>query len=275
MQSSDSTRDDLSGPLPSHPKWPQNVKIHMSTRLGGYSVGPYASLNLGDHVGDDASAVNSNRAQYQRLIGVPTVYLKQVHQSEVVLIEPITPDAIEADVCLTHHSQLACTIMVADCLPVLMTDSQGILVGAAHAGWRGLAGLGCKGELGVIETLIAALEAQTKSLGVANPQWLAWLGPCIGPKHFEVGSEVRSAFIVDPLAESYFKPSPLAHSGKWLADLAGLAKLKLGQSGVQIILGNDSGVQGDLWCTYSQSKLFYSHRRDKVSGRLAASIWLD
>ena len=247
----------------------------MSTRLGGYSVGPYASLNLGDHVGDDPCEVQRNRFQYQRLIGVPTVYLKQVHQSEVVLIEPTTPDAIEADVCLTQHPRLACTIMVADCLPVLMTDSQGILVGAAHAGWRGLAGFGCKGGVGVIETLIAALEAQSKRLGVANPQWLAWLGPCIGPKHFEVGSEVRNTFTVDPLAEAYFKASPLTESGKWLADLAGLAKLKLGQRGIKIILGNGSVDQSDRWCTYTQSKLFYSHRRDKVSGRLAASIWLD
>ena len=220
MQTLDAPSDDLSWLLPAHPSWPRNVKIHMSTRLGGYSSGPYASLNLGDHVGDDSLDVQKNRAQYQRLVGVPTVYLKQVHQSDVVWIKPTTPDATQADVCLTQHPRLACTIMVADCLPVLMTNTQGTLVGAAHAGWRGLAGYGCKDGLGVIENLMVALQAQAENLGIGNSQWLAWLGPCIGPKHFEVGDEVRDHFMVDRLADSYFKPSPHAPAGKWLANLA-------------------------------------------------------
>ena len=265
--------------IPSHPNWPTNVKTLMSTRIGGHSQGPYESLNLGNHVGDDPILVRKNREHHQQLIGNRPVYLKQVHKSDVVVLDPTTADDSQGDVCLTIHKNLSCTIMVADCLPILITNRQGTLVGAAHAGWRGLAGVDCLDGLGVVEKLLIELGKLARNYSGNQQQWLAWLGPCIGPKYFEVGEEVRRAFLSIPQASKYFKASPArqvlgAGEHKWLANLGGLAKLKLNQQGVEIILGNDLGANGDDWCTYANSELFFSHRRDKVSGRMAASIWM-
>ena len=251
----------------------------MSTRLGGYSAGPYESLNLGNHVGDDPVLVDKNREYHQKLMGNRSVYLKQVHQSGVVVLDPATVDDSAGDVCLTIHKNLSCTIMVADCLPILITNTQGTQVGAAHAGWRGLAGVDCLDGLGVVEKLLIELGKLAPHCAGNQHQWLAWLGPCIGPRYFEVGEEVREAFLATPQATDYFKPSPAreglgAGERKWLAKLAGLAKLKLKQRGVDTILGNDLGANGDDWCTFANPELFFSHRRDKVSGRMAASIWM-
>lgn len=260
---------------PLHPKWPPNVRMHMSTRQGGCSVPPYESLNLGDHVGDNPLSVQKNRQYLKGITKNRPVFLKQVHGSDVVQLEPSTPDGIIADVCFSTHREVACTIMVADCLPILLTNTEGTLVGAAHAGWRGLAGLGCSQGRGVVENLMISARPQVLKTGSSNTHWIAWLGPCIGPEHFEVGEEVKEAFASLPGAAAHFKSLGISRGQrKWLANLAGLARLKLLQEGVTIVLGNDLGLEGQNWCTFTQAELFFSHRRDKVSGRMAASIWL-
>ena len=172
----------------------------------------------------------------------------------------------QADGCVATAAGTACTIMVADCLPVLLTDSEGRAVAAAHAGWRGLAG---KAGRGILETVVGALhERLSRHEPGAEGELLAWLGPCIGPQAFEVGAEVRAAFVcVNAEAAAMFMPHT---PGKWLADLAGLARLRLAALGVKSIHGNDSG---GAWCTVSNPSRFFSHRRDRVSGRFAASIW--
>lgn len=244
------------------PKWPApaTVRAVCTTRAGGRSQPPYDSLNLGDHVGDDPLAVGSNRAVLAQALGARPVFLQQVHGRGVVALDAHTPHGTEADACLTRERGVACTIMVADCLPLLFTDTRGSVVAAAHAGWRGLAG---EGGVGVIETLHAALQVDAREL-------MVWLGPCIGPQAFEVGDEVRAAFEAgNPRATSCFHPA--AASGKWLADLPTLARLRLAALGITQVYGNDGSPS---WCTVTQPSRFFSHRRDRVSGRLAACIWL-
>lgn len=267
------------------PDWPAppSVRAICSTRSGGVSAGPYAGCNLGDHVGDDAAAVAANRAQFaQALSGARPVFLQQVHGVDCVRVNARTPDATVADAAWTGDTLIACTIMVADCLPVLLTRRDGLLVAAAHAGWRGLAG---QGGVGVLEQVLVPFRAPAlanASLGAINSvakmrtaegaedsaEVIAWLGPCIGPDVFEVGPEVKVAFEAGaPEAAECFRP---AHSGKWLADLAGLARQRLARAGVTAVYGNDSSA---AWCTVSNPSRFFSHRRDRVSGRFAASIW--
>ncbi len=229
---------------------------------------PYASLNLGDHVGDDPVSVAFNRAMLQAAIQTPTVFLSQVHGVRSLDLRADTPHGSTADACFTQQSRLACTIMVADCLPVLLTNAQGSLVAAAHAGWRGLAGQGGRGILEASFESFYALDDD----GIVNDahKIIAWLGPCIGPEAFEVGSDVRDAFLHGgPSAAAFFKKLP---NGQWLADLPGLARLKLAALGVSAVYGNDGS---EAWCTVKQPSRFFSHRRDAVSGRMAACIWLD
>lgn len=280
------------------PDWPApaGVQALCTTRAGGVSQGPYASMNLGTHVGDDPQAVQTNRARLQAALGQSTpgarpVFLSQVHGTGVAALTASTPDNTEADACVATDAGVVCTIMVADCLPVLLAHTSGAVVGAAHAGWRGLAG---QGGVGVLESAMRALferfqalaltsKAQAAIENVANNAesfetvargTLAWLGPCIGPQAFEVGPEVREAFCAaGPQYSACFVPSP-TQQGKWLADLAGLARLRLQAMGVTRIDGNDSSA---AWCTVTQSARFFSHRRDTAllggSGRLAACIW--
>ena len=231
-----------------------------STRQGGVSTGPYASLNLGDHVGDDAGAVAENRARLARALGVRPVFLQQVHGTEVAVLDEETADGTVADACISTQRGVACTIMVADCLPMLFTTLSGRVVGAAHAGWRGLAA-------GVIESTLLQMIRATAT---PTSDILVWLGPCIGPLAFEVGPEVLTAFVgKDAGSAQSFAPQV---NGKFLADLAGLARRRLGAMGVTRIFGNDSSV---AWCTVSNPSRFFSHRRDRVSGRMAAGIWLE
>lgn len=262
-------------PSPLHPDWlipkwpaPKHVRALCSTRKGGSSVAPYDSFNLGDHVGDDPVAVETNRDRLRQAMGARPVFLSQRHGTEVLALSQDCVHGLPADGCISDQSGLACAIMVADCLPVLVTDSQGSRVGAAHAGWRGLAGTGGRG---ILEQLVErfcrgaghkpALEAQ---------EIMAWLGPCIGATAFEVGTEVREAFVAHHQAdEAQFRP---CGAGKWLADLQGLACQRLSALGVTHIYGNDGGSD---WCTVSQPSRFFSHRRDRVSGRMVACIWLD
>jgi YfiH family protein len=250
-----------------HPDWlipdwpaPAGVRAVCTTRAGGRSLPPYDSLNLGDHVGDDPLAVGANRAVLAQALQAHPVFLQQVHGSGVVAIDAHTPHGTAADACHTHQRGVACTIMVADCLPLLYTDRRGSFVAAAHAGWRGLAG---QGGVGVLE----ALQAQ---LAVPADQVLVWLGPCIGPQAFEVGPEVKAAFeLHDAQAASCFRSA--AATGKWLADLPALARQRLAALGISQVYGNDGSPP---WCTVSNPSRFFSHRRDRVSGRLAACIWL-
>lgn len=280
------------------PDWPApaGVQALCTTRAGGVSQGPYASMNLGTHVGDDPQAVQTNRARLQAALGQSTpgarpVFLSQVHGTGVAALTASTPDNTEADACVATEAGVVCTIMVADCLPVLLAHTSGAVVGAAHAGWRGLAG---QGGVGVLESAMHALFERFHALALTNKAQaaienvannaesleavargtLAWLGPCIGPQAFEVGPEVREAFCAaGPQYSVCFVPSP-TQQGKWLADLAGLARLRLQAMGVTRIYGNDSSA---AWCTVTQSARFFSHRRDTAllggSGRLAACIW--
>jgi polyphenol oxidase len=258
------------------PDWPAPAQVHAlcTTRTGGYSAAPYDSLNLGTHVGDDLAMVQANRALLQQALGRRPVFLEQVHGTACVALTPDLPDGTQADACSLRAGQtgLACTIMVADCLPILLCDTAGSWVAAAHAGWRGLAGT--QGQ-GVVEATLAEFYASKVPLAAteyaqAAPEIIAWLGPCIGPEAFEVGDEVRAAFVAaQPQASVHFVPHG---DGKWLASLCGLARQRLAAAGVSRVYGNDGS---NAWCTVNQPSRFFSHRRDRVSGRFAACIWLD
>ena len=258
------------------PDWPAppHVKALFTTRAGGVSAAPFDSLNLGDHVGDQAADVAANRHILQSSIAARPVFLQQVHGTSVAHLTSQTPNATVADACMTTQTGVACTIMVADCLPVLFTDVDGRFVAAAHAGWRGLAS-------GVLQNTLNAVKEQFEghfiplagvNIAYDATKIIAWLGPCIGPAAFEVGDEVRAAFVdQSPLVASQFQ----AHgAGKWLANLPGLARLQLQQLGVTHIYGNDGSLS---WCTVTQSSRFFSHRRDAgvlgSTGRMAACVW--
>ncbi len=251
------------------PDWPVPLQVRSvcTTRTGGCSMAPYDSLNLGAHVGDRLSDVAANREILQQSIAVRPIFLSQVHGVQVLELTQETQQGTQADGCITSQPGVACTVMVADCLPVLLSNRQGSLVAAAHAGWRGLAG---QGGQGILETVVESFCAFGQAdVWQAAPELLVWLGPCIGPHEFEVGDEVRHVFVAnDPAAAKLFVPTD---SGKWLANLSGLARLRLRAMGVAHIFGNDGSPP---WCTVSQPSRFFSHRRDHVSGRLAACIWL-
>lgn len=264
-----------------HPDWivpdwpaPARVRAVCTTRAGGVSRPPFDGLNLGDHVGDAPPAVAANRQILGRAIGARPVFLHQVHGRGVAMLDAATPDGVEADACVSSEPGLACAVLVADCLPVLLTDCGGTVVAAAHAGWRGLAG---EAGQGVLEAVFERFDARMRQLhgpaiDVASAT-LAWLGPCIGPGAFEVGVEVREAFCAaDAAAAAHFQALP---GGKCLADLAGLARRRLHALGITRIHGNDGSAP---WCTVSQPLRFFSHRRDQArlggSGRLAACVWL-
>lgn len=252
------------------PDWPApaGVRALFTTRAGGVSQAPFDALNLGDHVGDNPQAVAANRAMLQQAMGAKPVFLSQVHGSHTVHVSDTTPDGIAADACVTSQSGLACTIMVADCLPVLLTNESGTLLAAAHAGWRGL--LGQAGH-GVLEEVVECFRIPVSvSSGNHAAKLIAWLGPCIGREAFEVGDEVRAAFVQhDPLASALFTPN---RSGKWMADLQGLARQRLAALGVTDIYGNDGSR---AWCTVSHPSRFFSYRRDGICGRMAVCIWRD
>ena len=266
------------------PNWPApaNVKAVFTTRSGGVSRTPFESLNLGDHVGDLLTNVQDNRARLAQACGAHAVFLKQVHGAEVATLNAATPDGQSADACVTTQRQLACTIMVADCLPVLLTLADGTAVAAAHAGWRGLAGQVHNGSQGVLESVAASLSASVRAdsqSGRAQSaiKIIAWLGPCIGPSEFEVGAEVKAAFEASQGAAGHFFVP--AAAGKYLADLAGLARQRLQALGITEVYGNDGS---DAWCTVRNPARYFSHRRDAgangngfaTTGRMAACVWM-
>lgn len=235
------------------PDWPapENVQACSTTRTGGVSEGPWASLNLAEHVQDDPAAVAENRRRLAVQLGLThnPLWLIQVHGNSVVDVH--TERVCEADGRYTDHVHRVCAVMTADCLPVLLCDEAGKEVAAIHAGWRGLAG-------GVLEAGLDHFQAKPERL-------MAWLGPAIGPAAFEVGDEVRDAFLAaDPASEVAFTGT---RPGHWLADLYTLARLRLARRGVTAVYGGDH-------CTFSESSRFYSFRREPVTGRMATLIWL-
>lgn len=246
---------------PSHPwitpQWPapSRVRACSTTRLGGVSLAPFDSLNLGEHVADAPAAVQQNRQRLRETLKLNNepAWLNQVHGTEVLAAEQVAQGTRpEADGSYTNATNTPCVVMTADCLPVLLTDRSGSCVAAVHAGWRGL-------QAGVIESAI-------EKMAVNEQQLLVWLGPAIGPQAFEVGEEVRSAFCdQDAAAVEAFMPQ---QPGKWLADIYQLARRRLAQRGITEVYG------GGL-CTYSDAKQFYSYRRDNQTGRMATLIWID
>ena len=239
------------------------VRAALTTRAGGASRAPFDSLNLGAHVGDDLAAVQANRARVAQGLSTRPVWLNQVHGTTVAWLDDTSADGLSADGVCTSQRGVACTIMVADCLPVLLSDSQGQVVAAAHAGWRGLAG---QAGLGILDNTVRALRERVSP----QAKLQAWLGPCIGPQVFEVGAEVVRAFADNGFnPEDHSRPHP-ERADKWLLNLAGLARQRLNRLGVDRITGND-GSSG--WCTVTDATRWFSHRRDQVSGRLAALIW--
>ncbi|MFN3829261.1 MAG: peptidoglycan editing factor PgeF [Tepidimonas ignava] len=242
----------------------------MSTRVGGVSVGPWAALNLGDHVGDDPQAVATNRARLEAALGVRPVWLRQVHGVDVVRVDGGTPPGQVADAAWTDAPGVACVVLVADCLPILVASQDGASVAAVHAGWRGLLG---QGGVGVLEALAQAWPAWRLPRDRARSR--AWIGAAIGAQAFEVGPEVQAAFVqACPDDASAFVPSP-QRPGHWLADLAALARARLRRLGVECVDGHDGST---AWCTAAQPDVFFSHRRDArphgTSGRMAAAVWL-
>ncbi|MGF1684639.1 peptidoglycan editing factor PgeF [Photobacterium minamisatsumaniensis] len=241
------------------PDWPApaNVKAVTTTRVGGVSVAPYQGFNLGAHVGDDSTAVQANRDSLQSQLGLqhPLAWLNQTHSTEVIeLVHPLNcvPDA---DGSYTQQSNLACTVMTADCLPVILCDKAGTQVAAVHAGWRGLAD-------GILEATVARFSCEKSDI-------LAWMGPAIGADAFEVGGEVRKQFMAfDAIAQHAFTASTKDTDDKWFASLYMLATQRLNNVGVTAVFGGD-------YCTYRDAKQFYSYRRDGVTGRQATLVWLD
>ena len=250
------------------PDWPAvpGVRALCTTRAGGVSGGPYASLNLGTHVGDVAQAVAANRARLAGSLGARPVFLDQVHGTHMLALQRDSQDGQVADGAFTQHAALACTVMVADCLPILLCDTQGRMVAAVHAGWRGLAGVD---GVGVVEQVCKQFRRFAPAIRAQSAmEIIAWLGPCIGPTAFVVGDEVRAVFVAhDAQAVDAFTP---AGNGKWLADLAALARARLQAQGVSRVDGNNSSAP---WCTVGNPERFFSYRRDGVSGRMAACIW--
>jgi polyphenol oxidase len=240
------------------PDWPAPalVRAAFTLRSGGVSAAPFDSLNVGVHVGDLPDAVRENRRRVReglQLTAEPA-WIEQVHGTEVADLDAPAADAAPsapADAVFTRQPRRVCVVQVADCMPVLLASRDGSCVAAAHAGWRGLAA--------------GVLEATLRRLATQPAQLLAWLGPAIGPQHFEVGSEVRDAFVThDPSAAAAFGANS---RGRWQCDLVALAQQRLRAAGVTAVFGGEC-------CTYADPARFFSYRRDGRCGRMAALIWL-
>lgn len=236
------------------PQWPlpQGVAACSSTRIGGISMPPYDSLNLGAHCGDNPEHVEENRKRLFAAGNLPSkpVWLEQVHGKEVLKLTGEPYSSKRADASYSNTPGTVCAVMTADCLPVLFCNRAGTEVAAAHAGWRGLCA-------GVLEETVACFADKPENI-------IAWLGPAIGPDAFEVGAEVRAAFMAhDPQADLAFVP----RADKYLADIYQLACQRLANVGVTHLYGGDR-------CTFSESETFFSYRRDNTTGRMASFIWL-
>ncbi|MGH8217929.1 MAG: peptidoglycan editing factor PgeF [Steroidobacteraceae bacterium] len=264
-----------------YPDWPapQAVRAAFTSRRGGVSRPPFDSLNVGAYSGDEPRAVAENRRRVREALSLPAdpAWLRQEHGAAVVTLErvaavpgqqgpprkeppredPAWDEPLRADAAISGQSGRVCAIQVADCMPVLLAARDGAAVGAAHAGWRGLAA-------GVLEAAVAALG--TEPCRVAADRLIAWLGPAIGPEHFEVREEVRAAFIEpDAGADGAFTRNA---RGRWQCDLYALARRRLAAAGVREVYGGG-------WCTYGDPGRFFSYRRDGQCGRMAALIWIE
>lgn len=236
------------------PDWPApaNVKACSTTRHGGISEFPYDSLNLGTHVGDIAATVITNRQRLVEQGQLPQmpVWLEQVHGTRVLHLDGSAISDVQADAVYSRVAGQVCAVMTADCLPVLFCSLAGDEVAAAHAGWRGLCA-------GVLEQTMAQFNTDPSSI-------IAWLGPAIGPQQFEVGEEVKQAFIdIDTQAAAAFIPA----GTQYLADIYLLARQRLQAAGIHAIYGGDH-------CTVSEKQQFFSYRRDGITGRMASLVWL-
>ena len=235
------------------PAWPApaNVRALQTRRTGGCSPPPWDSFNLGSHVGDALALVATNRAILREILPAEPLWLQQVHGIAAVNAD-FEANLPEADAAITRRPGRVCAVMTADCLPVLLCDRAGSVVAAAHAGWRGLAA--------------GVLEATIDKMNVPAGELMAWLGPAIGPNCFEVGDDVRNAFLgKDTAAAIAFVATS---SGKWLADIYTLARQRLFAAGV-------NSIDGGEFCTFTEAEHFFSYRRDGVTGRMASLIWLD
>ena len=231
---------------------PKHIRAITTTRNGGQSTGPYFSLNLGDHVGDNPEVVTANRQRLfeKALLPAEPLWLKQTHSTDVIDAKRWQAD-MQAEAIISDSPDTVCTVMTADCLPLLMTDSSGSQVAAVHAGWRGL-------KNGIIENTLAQFKAPSSEI-------IVWLGPAIGPQAFEVGPEVKAGFVVmDAAAESAFIST---HTDRYLADIYLLARHRLIAQGVTAIYGGEN-------CTFTEKQRFFSFRRDGVTGRMASLIWI-
>ncbi|HET7765604.1 MAG TPA: peptidoglycan editing factor PgeF [Burkholderiales bacterium] len=234
------------------PDWPAAPRVRslITTRAGGVSSGAFASLNLSARVGDDPQCVARNRAILRACLPGEPAWMRQVHGSAVIDADRVTPDT-EADAAVTRRAGAVCAVMTADCLPILLSDRAGGVVGVAHAGWRGLAD-------GVVESAVRAMDTLPRDL-------IAYIGPGIGPHRYEVGEDVRGAFLAkDPAADVAFVARG---DGKYLADLYALARSRLAAAGVPATYGGGS-------CTASDER-FFSFRRDRTTGRMAGLIWIE
>lgn len=234
------------------PDWdaPPNVFAFTTTRNGGFSEGPWRSLNLSKSGGDNPEHVARNRLRLQELLPDEPRWISQVHGTNVVNWEEANEPGVTADAIYSHRPGQVCAVLTADCLPVVFCDRGGTRVAVAHAGWRGLAA-------GVLEATVAKMKGKPAEL-------MAWLGPAIGPGAFEVGRDVYDIFVNQNAEDGIaFKP----HRDRWLADLYQLAQLRFARIGL-------SGVSGGNYCTYSDVSRFYSYRRDGVTGRVVTAIWL-
>lgn len=237
------------------PDWPAppGVRAAFTLRAGGVSAPPFDSLNVGAHVGDVPACVAENRRRVRDSLRLPAepAWLEQVHGTGVVELEGEEPHE-PADAVITRRAGKVCAVQVADCMPVLLAARDASVIGVAHAGWRGLAG--------------GVLQATVSRLGVPAAQLIAWLGPAICAEHFEVGSEVRAAFVAQDAGAADAFSANLR--GRWQCDLAALARRRLAALGIR-------AVSGGAWCTYGDRERFFSFRRDRQCGRMAALIWLE
>jgi purine-nucleoside/S-methyl-5'-thioadenosine phosphorylase / adenosine deaminase len=236
------------------PDWPAPARVRawVSERAGGVSAARYSALNLATHVGDAPERVAENRARLARELLLPSEprWLEQVHGSQVLDLD--RHEAGAADGAVTGRARVVCAVLTADCLPVLLCDRAGTRVGVAHAGWRGILS-------GVLPAAVRALDRRPREL-------VAWLGPAIGAAAYEVGADVRDAYVArDPAAAAHFAANA---RGRWQADLYGLARASLAALGVGAVFGGG-------FCTYSEAQRFFSHRREAPCGRMATLIWLD
>ena len=238
------------------PDWPAPAHecAVATTRSGGVSTGPYSTMNLARRGRDDPAALAENRRRFERFLPASPVPLSQVHGAAVAVLDRATTAAPTADAAVTREPGVVCSVLTADCMPVVVTDRGGSVVGIAHAGWRGLAA-------GVLEATVDALG----QLGANRGDLLAWLGPAIGPTAFEVGADVHEAFCAaDPRAAAFFA---FGRPKKWYADLFGLARQRLQRAGI-------ASIHGGGECTYSDATRFFSYRRERDSGRMATAVWL-